>query len=449
MKKVTAFLSLIIISMLSAQISLAQVHVAPLNFKQRTLTNGMKVVTLPDKSSPQVTVQVWYFVGSKDDPQGRSGFAHMFEHMMFKSTKNMKSEMFDRLTEDVGGWNNASTFDDFTNYYEVVPSNHLERLLWAEADRMVNLDVDEANFVSERDVVKEEYRQRIEANPYGRLFGQYIEKLSYKVHPYQRPGIGNLDELQAATPEDAKKFYETYYRPDNAVLIVVGDFEPKQLDGWIDKYFGSIPKPGNTIPMVTTVEPERTKSELHQVTAPNVPLPAVAITYLAPKGNSPDWAALEVASSIMSGGESSRLYQELVYKQQLAQQVQFSADKRADRGLLDFIAILGSTKSPEEGEKALLTELEKIQTSLVTPQELEKAKNQLITEAISERETVDGKANAIGFAIMWAGDVNDVNTNIAKLQAVTAQDIQRVMKKYFTEKNRVVIYYTNENKEAK
>jgi zinc protease len=443
MQKRSMVFCLAIMTLIFCQTSFAQVRVAPLNFKERNLANGMKVITLPDKSTPQVTVQVWYYVGSKDDPQGRSGFAHMFEHMMFKSTKNMKSEMFDRLTEDVGGFNNASTWDDFTNYYQVVPSNHLERLLWAEADRMTNLNVDEANFVSERDVVKEEFRQRILANPYGMLFGQYLEKLSYTAHPYKRPGIGNLDELQAASSVDAREYYQTYYRPDNAVLIVVGDFEQVQLDKMIDKHFGKIAKPDKAIPRVITVEPERTKEVRHAVTAPNVPLPALAITYLAPKGNSPDIAPLQIASAIMSGGESSRLYQELVYNQQLAQQVQFSVDVRADRGLLNFIAILGGDKKPEDGEKALLAELKKIQTTPVSAKELAKAKNQLITNAISSRETVDGKADAIGYALMWAGDAKEVNTSIAKLQAVTAQDIQRVMKKYFTDTNRVVIYYTN------
>jgi zinc protease len=443
MQKRSMVFCLAIMTLIFCQTSFAQVRVAPLNFKERNLANGMKVITLPDKSTPQVTVQVWYYVGSKDDPQGRSGFAHMFEHMMFKSTKNMKSEMFDRLTEDVGGFNNASTWDDFTNYYQVVPSNHLERLLWAEADRMTNLNVDEANFVSERDVVKEEFRQRILANPYGMLFGQYLEKLSYTAHPYKRPGIGNLDELQAASSVDAREYYQTYYRPDNAVLIVVGDFEQVQLDKMIDKHFGKIAKPDKAIPRVITVEPERTKEVRHAVTAPNVPLPALAITYLAPKGNSSDIAPLQIASAIMSGGESSRLYQELVYNQQLAQQVQFSVDVRADRGLLNFIAILGGDKKPEDGEKALLAELKKIQTTPVSAKELAKAKNQLITNAISSRETVDGKADAIGYALMWAGDAKEVNTSIAKLQAVTAQDIQRVMKKYFTDTNRVVIYYTN------
>ena len=189
---------------------LAQVKIKPLDIKERVLANGMKVVSLQDSTGPTVSIHVWYNVGSKDDPQGRSGFAHMFEHMMFKSTKKMKSENMDRLTEDVGGFNNASTYDDFTNYYEVVPSNYLETLLWAESDRMVNLNVDAPNFNSERDVVKEEFRQRILANPYGMLFGQYIEKRSFTTHPYKRPGIGNLDELTAATPKDAEGFYKTF-----------------------------------------------------------------------------------------------------------------------------------------------------------------------------------------------------------------------------------------------
>ncbi|HSK74641.1 MAG TPA: pitrilysin family protein, partial [Pyrinomonadaceae bacterium] len=206
MKKISTLLSLMIIALLMSQTAFAQAKITPINLKQRTLKNGMQVISVLDKSSPTVTVQVWYGVGSKDDPEGRSGFAHMFEHMMFKSTKNMKSEMFDRLTEDVGGWNNASTWDDLTNYYQEIPSNYLETLLWAEAERMQNLNVDEANFVSERDVVKEEFNQRVLADPYGRLFRLYVEQVSFEKHPYKRPGIGNLEELSAATLEDVRKF---------------------------------------------------------------------------------------------------------------------------------------------------------------------------------------------------------------------------------------------------
>lgn len=439
-KKIALFVWVFIV-LLAAQTASAQVSVAPLNIKQRTLPNGMRVVSLQDKSTPTVSIHVWYNVGSKDDPPGRSGFAHMFEHMMFKSTKNMKSETFDRFTEDVGGFNNASTWDDYTNYYQVVPSNHLERLLWAEAERMVNLNVDEATFASERDVVKEEFRQRILSNPYGMLFGQYLEKLSFTTHPYKRPGIGNLDELSAATPADATAFYRTFYRPDNAVLIVVGDFEQAQFDSWVDKYFGKIATNRMAIPRVTAVEPERTEEKRHMMTAPNVPFPAVAITYLAPPSSSADVPALEIAETILSGGESSRLYQELVYRQQLAQEAAFSADIRVDKGLLYFYAVASADKKAEDLEKSLLAELKKIQTAPVTAKELQKAKNQLITSTLQERETNDGKAVAIERAITYAGDALAVNSDIRKLQAVTAADVQRVMRKYFTDKNRVVIYY--------
>lgn len=437
-------IAILIVAVCTSVAAVAQISVAPMAVKERTLANGLRVVSLQENASPTVAIHVWYNVGSKDDPQGRSGFAHMFEHMMFKSTKNMPNEKMDRITEDVGGFNNASTWDDFTNYYEVVPSNYLETLLWAESDRMVNLNVDETNFSSERDVVKEEFRQRILANPYGMLFGQYIDKLSFTAHPYKRPGIGNLDELNAATPKDAAEFYKTFYRPDNAVLIVVGDFDQKQLDAWTDKYFSRIAKPAGAIPRVTVTEPERTKEQRHLTTAPNVPFPAVAITYLAPTSKSPDIPALRVAETILSGGESSRLYQSLVYRQQISQQAQFSADIRADRGLLTFVAIASEGKTPEVLEKALLAELKLIQDQPVTAKELEKAKNQLITQAIQAREDNDGKAIAIEFAIAYQGDPKAVNSDIKKLQAVTAADVQRVMKKYFSDSNRVVIYYSQE-----
>ena len=439
MRKSFAFV--LSVALLLVSTAAGQVKVAPMNIRERTLPNGLRVVSLQDNASPTVSIHVWYDVGSKDDPEGRSGFAHMFEHMMFKSTKNMPSEKMDRLTEDVGGFNNASTGDDFTNYYEVVPSNYLESVLWAESDRMVNLNVDEENFKSERDVVKEEFRQRILANPYGMLFGQYIEKLSFTKHPYKRPGIGNLDELSAATPSDANQFYKTYYRPDNAVLIVVGDFDQKQLDSWVDKYFGRIAKPSGSVPSVSIKEPPRTAEARHMTMAPNVPFPAVAITYLGPPSNSPDIAALRVAEKILSAGDSSRLYQGLVYKQQIAQQAQFFTDIRTDGGLLVWLAIASEGKTPDVLEKALLAELKRIQDAPVTARELEKAKNQLVTETIQAREDNDGKAIAIERAIAYEGEAKAVNSDIDKLQAVTAADVQRVMKKYFTDTNRVVIYY--------
>ena len=187
------------------------------------------------------------------------------------------------MTEDVGGFNNASTADDFTNYYEVVPANHLERLLWVEAERMSNLVVDEASFKSERDVVKEELRQRILAAPYGRLLGLYLPQASYQVHPYKRPGIGSIEELDAATVDDVRAFHRTYYRPDNATLIVVGNFDEASVNAWVDRYFGPLKRPSISLPKVTAREPLRTRSGVFDGYGPNVPLPAVVLTWQGPK----------------------------------------------------------------------------------------------------------------------------------------------------------------------
>ena len=439
MQRSKILLCLLALAFVAAPV-LGQLKVAPLDIKERTLANGLRVVTVQDNSSPTASIHVWYDVGGKNDPPGRSGFAHMFEHMMFKATKHMPNEKMDRLTEDVGGFNNASTWPDFTNYYEVVPSNHLEPLLWAEADRMVNLNVDDGNFASERDVVKEEYRQSVLAPPYGKLYW-LLDDITFQKHPYRRGVIGNLDELNAATRADAEKFYKTYYRPDNAVLVVVGDFDQKQLDGWVDKYFGNISKPTGGIPRVTDAEPEWTSERRFNETAPRVPFPATAIVYRAPKTNSPDIPPLRLASAILSGGESSRLYQSLVRTQQIAQQADLDLELNTEGGRLSLIGI-GSEKGTSENlEKALLAELKKIQDGGVTAKELEKAKNQLISRAIRSRETNDGKAIAIERAVAYLNDPKAVNSEVAQLQAVTAADIQRVMKQYFKDNNRVVIYY--------
>lgn len=422
-----------------------QLTVPPMPIKERTLSNGLRIVTLQDNSNPTVAIRVWYNVGGKNDPPGRSGFAHMFEHMMFKSTKNMPNEKMDRLTEDVGGYNNASTWPDFTNYFEVVPSNHLERILWAEADRMVNLNVDDANFNSERDVVKEEYRQGVLANPYGRLF-QLTDSLSYQKHPYRRGVIGNLEELDAATPKDAEKFYQAFYRPDNAVLIVVGDFDEKNLTTWVDKYFSPIAKPSSSIDRVTDTEPDWTKERRYKEYGPIVPFPATAITFLAPSSRHVDVPALQIAEVILSGGESSRLYVELVRNQKISQQASLRTDIRVDRGLLTFLAIASDTGTSEMLEKSILAEIKKMQDTAVLPRELEKAKNQLISSIIRQRETNDGRAGLIENSLAYLGDPRGVNTIISKLQAVTAADIQRVMRTYMKEDSQVVIYYNQEPK---
>ena len=221
--------------------------------------------------------------------------------MMFKATKDLPAESFDRLTEDVGGLNNASTADDYTNYYEVAPANHLERLIWAESERMGSLVIDEANFKSERDVVKEELRQRVLASPYGRLFSLYLPQATYAAHPYHRPGIGSIEELDAATIDDVRAFHQEFYRPDNAALIVVGNFDPAQLNAWIDRYMAPLKNPATPMGRVTAVEPPRTHAGVYEGYGPNVPLPAVAITWLGVKASDPDAPALKVLDAVLGG----------------------------------------------------------------------------------------------------------------------------------------------------
>ena len=420
------------------------VEVKPIVFRERKLANGLQVITVESHTSPTVSVQVWYHVGGRNDPPGRSGFAHLFEHMMFKNTVNLRAEQFDRLTEDVGGANNASTGDDVTEYHEVIPSNYLETLLWAEAERMMNLKVDEANFKSERSVVEEEYRQRVLASPYGRLFNA-ISSASYLEHPYKRPVIGNIADLDAATLADVVAFHARYYRPDNATLIVAGDFDQKQLDGWIDKYFGVVPRPDAPLPRFEASEPPWPHDRSADVRAPQVPLPAVALTWLAPPVTSPDAPALEVAAAVLASGESSRLNQSLVYRQQIATQAGFNADLRVGPGLLTAFAIAAGGKSVADVGAALLAEVTRLATAPPSAAELAKIKTQLVTEALVSRQTPLGLASAIGDAAVLEGNAARVNTDLEDLQRVTSEDVQRVMRRYVVDSHKVTIDYRQES----
>src|SRR5436190_19552973 len=423
-------------------------EIKKLSFKHTTLQNGLEIYSIEDHSSPTVAVQVWYHVGSKDDPNRRSGFAHLFEHMMFKGNEHLTPETFEELTENVGGENNAFTAPDVTVYHEVVPSNYLEPILWAEAERMSSLALNDANFNSERDVVKEEYRQRILANPYGE-FSLAIDQKSFAVHPYKRPSIGSIADLDAAQLPEVKAFHSTFYRPDNATLIVVGDFKASDLETWTKKYFGSIPKPTTKIPRVTVVEPPRKEDASEVLSSAKATLTAFAVTYLATSVRSEDEAALDLADEILSGGQSSRLYQSLVYEQQVAQRASFSADLREDLGLLTFRVIVASGKSLPEAEKSVNDQIEKLLKNGVTEAELDKAKNRFLTGKLMERETNNGKASALGEAVMMYHDPDHINTDLAKYQAVTANQVKDVLNKYLSGKKRVLIEYLPEaNKEA-
>lgn len=416
-------------------------QVAPLKWTCRKLANGLRVYSMPDANTASASVAVWYDVGSKNDPAGRSGFAHLFEHLMFKSTANMPAENIDRLTEDVGGFNNASTTDDYTDYYETVPANYLERVLWAESERMGALVVDNGNFQSERKVVEEELRQSVLSNPYGKLFYLYLNQTAFDKHPYGRTTIGSIADLESATVEDARAFHAAYYRPDNAVLVVSGNFDQTRLDGWIDKYFAPIVTPKRDIPKVTTVEPPRTAPRAYTVYEPNVPLPAVAISWPAPAAVDKDHAAFLVMDAILSAGQSSRLYESLVHDQQVASQTNSYAADLQQPGFYALYAILSQGKTADDGLNALNGEIAKMRDTPVAQAEIDKVKNLLVTATLDQRETSDGRAAELAHSVIVFNDPAASDKQLADIQNVTPADVQRVARAIMDDSRAVTIRY--------
>lgn len=415
----------------------------PLALSDRSLANGLRVVGLPMPGLGSVALQVWYRVGGKDDPPGRSGFAHLFEHLMFKRTAHLPDEAFDRLTEDVGGSNNAFTAADTTVYTNEVPANHLERLLWAEAERMHNLRVDQANFASEREVVKEELRERVQADPYGRLF-ESLPGLAYLRHPYKRPVIGSIAELDAATLADVQRFHATYYRPDNAVLVVAGGFDPADFERLVDRHFGPLSAPRTPIPRVDVTEPRRHAARRVDLHAPIVPLPALAIVWQGPRAGAADAPALQVASALLSQGDSSRFNETLVYRDRLAQSAGFWADLNADAGMLVAYAVAAGGRTLAALEKALLAQIRRLAAEPVADSELDKVRTQLQTAVIAARQTPPGQAEAAGWALINHGDPREAQGEIARLQAVGVADVQRVLRRHLLERRAVTVHYSQQ-----
>lgn len=417
-----------------------------LEYRVRTLDNGLTVYSMPDPSTATVTVQVWYSVGAKDDPQGRSGFAHLFEHILSRKTVNMPLGSMARLTEDIGGTRNASTAPDYTNYYETVPAAYLETMLWTHAERMARPVVDEAVFRAEREIVKEELRQRVLATPYGRLQRFVLFDNAFDRHPYRRPGIGSIEELDAATIDDARAFHEAYYRPDTATLVVSGNFDPAQLDAWVDRYFGPIARPAEPVRRYAA-EPDPRRTRARQVTAyaPNVPLPAIVWSYQAPGASHPDAAALEVMDAILSQGRSSRLYRSLVYDRQVAASASTVFWQLKDASVYaPFVTVAGG-KSAEEAEAALQAEISRMRSTLPTAAELAEAKTELIASQLRQRETASGRAFLLGDAVMTAGDPSLPDRRLADIQAVTARDVRRVARRWLNDAGRVSIRYFDES----
>ena len=428
----------------ATQAQAGKISVPPLQFKERRLANGLRVITMRDTTTPNVMTSVWYEVGSKHDPEGRSGFAHLFEHILSRKTRNMPYNMINGLVEDVGGIRNASTGFDRTNYYEVVPAQYLETMLWTHAERMARPVVDPQVFETERGVVKEEYRRGILAPPYGRT-RLLVTDNAYDRMPHRRPGIGSIEQLDAAKVEDAQAFHEAYYGPDTASLIVSGNFDQKQLDAWIDRYFGGIaPRARKTPLTVAERDAPRRAPRLSTMYAPNVPLATIGSVWQIPAYVHADNAALQLLDRILSGGESSRLYRALVREKQVAAQASVQMLLTEEQGFIAPIVTLASGKSVEEGEAALAAEIARMRDAPVTAAELSEAKNEFLADQLRQRETFDDRASGLGEALVRSGDARAWDKRIAEVQRVSAADIQRVARKYLAAQSRVDLRYLDE-----
>ena len=426
----------------------AAASVPAMKFTERKLPNGLRVIAMRDTSTPNVMTSMWYEVGSKHDPAGRSGFAHLFEHVLSRKTVNMPYNAINRMVDDVGGTRNASTWYDRTNYYEIVPAEYLERMLWTHAERMFRPVIDKEVFETERGVVKEELRQGVYAPPYGRLFSFAIGENAFNIVPHRRPTIGSIADLDTATLEDARAFHEAYYGPDTATLIVAGNFEPKALDALIDKYFAGKPRRPKAVPLAITTKDTPIVARTVTATGPTVPLPAVVELYRIPGESSRDMAAIEVMDGILSTGDNARLDRALV-ESGLAAEAASNALATEETGYFAAYAIAASGKSEAEVRTALRATVEGLRTDGPTKDELSEAKTELLAAALRERETYSDRAFALGEALVRTGDPRHADKRLAAIQRVTAADVQRVARLYLDPKKKVDINYVQGDGEAK
>jgi len=357
---------------------------------------------------------------------------------MFKGSAHLGPEEHGRMIEAIGGSYNAYTTDDVTVFYETIPSNYLERVLWMEADRQGSLNVDEANFKSEREVVKEERRLRVDNRPYG-LIQEDLYAAAFTVHGYHHTTIGSMDDLNKATVADVQDFFHTFYRPNNATLVIAGDFGAAEALAWTRKYFDGIPRSAGAIPRLTAQEPPQTEERVVNKAYSNTPLPAVVEGYKVPPAYSVDSYPLDLAANILARGESSLLHQKLVYEDRIALQSAGFGRFTEDANLFWAFAIMNQGHTAEEGEKAINAVLDKLKTKPLDEKELAKAKNQTISELILGRQTNEDKATAIADAAVIGKDPNLVNTQLERYLKVTSADIERAAREYFVQQHATVL----------
>ncbi len=402
------------------------------------LDNGLTVVLSEDHSTPIAHVELWYRVGSKNERPGRTGFAHLFEHLMFKGSKNVQPDEHLTFISRVGGDGNAYTTEDTTVFLQTVPSQYLPLVFWLEADRMATLRINERTLKSERQVVKEERRWRYESEPFG-LLSEVLFDNAFSTHPYKHTPIGSMVDLEAASIDDVREFYKTYYVPENATLVVVGDFEMDHALQMVEQYFGRVQKASHPVPREIPREPVQQAERRMSLEADNWPLPAVVVAHHITYDGHPDAYPLHIASKVLSDGQSSRIHRRLVYDEQIAISAFGQGNLIEDPNLFYAVAIVAPGQTPEACEVALIEELERLKNELINDDELQRSKNQFVRDYVIGRITNAQKAAHLGHAAVIHDDITTADAEFDIFMNITKDDVRRVARKYFRDENRLVM----------
>lgn len=415
-----------------------------IKFVEYDLPNGLHVILHEDHTIPTVAISVLYHVGSKNEDPTRTGFAHFFEHLLFEGSENIGRGEYMKLIQNNGGVINANTSFDRTFYFETLPSNKLEQGLWMESERMLHAKIDNIGLETQRKVVKEEKKQRYENTPYGRLLEQ-IFKNAYSVHPYQWTPIGEAQYIDQATLPEFIDFYKTFYVPNNATLSIGGDINIAQTKAWVEKYFGTIPRGTKAIPRPTVKEPAQT-AEKRVTFYDKVQLPAVVFAYHTPAQGTPEAYALQMVAQILSEGKSSRLQKSVVDQQQKAVAAGAFNLPSEDPGLAMMFGIANMGVKAEDLEKTMDDEVNKLLSEGISDDELQKCKNQIENEFISQNQRVLGIVENLANYHVYFGDANLINKELDRYMKLTKTDLMAAAKKYFTKENRLVLYYMPESR---
>ncbi|MBI9071248.1 MAG: insulinase family protein [Melioribacteraceae bacterium] len=410
-----------------------------IEFEEYDLDNGLHVILHEDHSTPIVAVTIMYHVGSKNEDPSRTGFAHFFEHLMFEGSKNIPRGEFDKIIQNNGGTLNANTSQDRTFYYEILPSNQLELGLWLESERLLHLRLDSIGVETQRKVVKEERSQRYDNQPYGSLLEETFKR-AYTKHPYQWMPIGSVQYIDQATLNEFMEFHSTFYVPNNATLSIAGDLNIDEAKELIEKYFADIPKGTKEIFRPSIVEPPM-QSEVRDIVYDNIQLPLIMQAYHSPEQNSDDYYALSMLSTLLSRGQSSRMYKSLVDNQQKAVQAGSFPFPSEDPGLVLVYSIANAGVDANELENAMEVELDKVKNEMITEKEFQKLRNQMENSFVNGNSTVAGIAESLADYHVYYGDAHLINNEIDRYLSVTMEDIKNAANKYLTKDNRVVLHY--------